>query len=763
MPRVVEIEDSVLQTIISESIKKYTQLLSESKRDDLLLPYLELLHKKGDNATLGQLKTFLLKKFTTEFSIHSLSASSNLYLAGVARYYFEGYLTTNKRLNIFYPRFTDKPNMVICEKLDKIIEYLRNSYIDSVGTKFEQPEDFGSLPLDKLLKKYEKKVFGKEEAPQEEVNLDTVNGQVNKNYTYQIIYSYEEARKFEQYTKPGAWCITYGQQHYNHYIRSLKGIHYIVFMRNGFENVPRQMGRGFSRQKPQDEYGNSLICVLQSNSSPRTVYITSRWNHGSSYDGTSGTEADHAYTEEEFLNVIGADSSILDACFQQWQKGVEIRKKQGQLGRSKTNKQKLDILRKFKYAQMMVNGGANPQDFVEGVEAIVGTCENLNKGIYLVSMQDEEGNNWWTMYDRRRFAFDKMLIQAQYRPNVKLSASSVTARILCVHNNKDYYYYYNTRKHEFIEFDGKIQVPYSNRYLNKDLRYTMVAFSGNQIGVLDLDKGIALKAPNGATIFESITIPNGRWGYGGNRNYRGQIELYTINNDSILKMVYDSSANIEFGFDCEMGEFVKQPKELIQDGFSISRKGKLKTPYGNYLVYDKCNMHHSYVKVLDRNNNTFLTINGNSLFSDIDIFRGKILIYKPFDEEVSEYNQNEHYLDLETRQPLYFNGQELIGKRSDAFSHHKWMFIQPISSSGQWYGLLYSPDYNVFYQEPNGEYMVHIYGMGSCSINDGPQIYVGDEPQRRIPQPEQYVQQLNNMRESIKNNFQLMLEKLKKK
>ena len=46
----------------------------------------------------------------------------------------------------------------ICERLNACILVLRNAYIDTVGTQFEQPEDFGELKLNALLRKYKKKI-----------------------------------------------------------------------------------------------------------------------------------------------------------------------------------------------------------------------------------------------------------------------------------------------------------------------------------------------------------------------------------------------------------------------------------------------------------------------------------------------------------------------------------------------------------------------------------------------------------------------------
>ena len=136
-------------------------ILNESKRDDLLLPCLEILKSKGVNTTLGELKRFLLRKFVEEGDMRNLSLGSNFYLAGVARYYFNGDLTLNKDLSIFKPNpmEPDNWNKEVCKKLNALILILRNSVVDSVGETFEQPEDFGTLTIARLLKKYNKKIL----------------------------------------------------------------------------------------------------------------------------------------------------------------------------------------------------------------------------------------------------------------------------------------------------------------------------------------------------------------------------------------------------------------------------------------------------------------------------------------------------------------------------------------------------------------------------------------------------------------------------
>lgn len=187
---------------------KNASLLTEGARDRALDRFLPLLQSRGIEMNTSQLKQYLLNKFVSEAGMNNLSLSSNYYLLGVARYYFEGSLTSNKQLNILYPRVKDRFNKEVCKRLNALILILRNAYIDTVGQKFEQEEDFGNLSLDKLLKKYNKKINealgigvkqDKTEAEEPKVSDDYTAG---KKYTYDILYSFEDATKYKDYTTP---------------------------------------------------------------------------------------------------------------------------------------------------------------------------------------------------------------------------------------------------------------------------------------------------------------------------------------------------------------------------------------------------------------------------------------------------------------------------------------------------------------------------------------------------------------------------------
>ena len=740
-------------------------LLNESKRDDFLLQYVELLNQKGIKTNLSQLKSYLLSKFSAEFGIYALSKGSNYYLNGTTRYYFEGLLTSNKRLNIFYPNVTDKPIREICTRLNALIEILRNSYIDSVGTKFEQPEDFGNLPLDKLLKKYNKKINIElgivdkkevEEKLQPKIDQSTKAG---KNYTYEIIYDYNQAQRFNEYTKPGAWCITYGQQHFNAYIKRL-GIHYVVFMRKGFENIERKIGKGFTKAKPHDEYGNSLICVLQSNKDPKPIYITSRWNHG--YGETQGTEADHAYTTEEFLNIIGCDYSVLERCFAQWQENVKKHKKKDDNGFSRDEKAKLKLsmMREFKYLQMMIANGANLKE--ELIKRKSPNTYLLNskfqgdpwkKQPLLVGLKDQNTNlTFYTIYDRGQFLVNKVLFtELYYRPiTVGEDLSFISSYDL------KKIYVYNFKRHFLVNADGNVAFKASPSEWklkeNKD-RYLMLGLSTNQYSLLDTVKGDLLKAPNGATIFESIQ-PIQNSGYKPYLNER-TINIIDIPNKGKLYLTYDSSAQITFLFDLNTNQFIK-----CYDGLQTDKEWNVctKTTTGSlqgYTLYESGEIFHKKYMLLSDSSGEPLNILGSTEFDYLNI-DNNVIEFRPSNVNLSktQFNDECYYYDTITKEYLKLNGELAFGR--PMFTYDSGFIIIGLKNWSEC--LLYNTITHQFFNV-NGEYRFRVSGnayevydnmntIDAQPLNSERKIHINAK------------RAASEMQESIKKHFNTFLQKI---
>ena len=601
-------------------------ILNESSRDKLLMPYVELLNNNGIECDLSQVKQSLLAKFVNEALIRNLSLESNFYLAGIAKYYFQGELTTNKELNILNPRVKDKFIPEICERLNTLILILREKYIDSIGTKFDIEEDFGELSVKKLLRKYNK-LITKELSGDEEKNVAADDGidrntRVGNGYTFDILYSFEDAKKYNHYTEPGAWCITYGKQHYDGYVNRL-GIHYVIFLKDGYENVKREKGPGWSYRKPQDEYGNSMIALLQSNRTGEPVFITSRWNHGSYLDNSS-CEADHAYTKEEFEKVTGVSDADLQRIFEIWK--ADAKNKSG-VDRSELNKEKTFVLRKFKYAQMRMNGGNFDNAFDErhSIRSVLTSrkkYENLKQTIENVETGNEEelaslnkqlkkllrnsvtvntvvinGKSYSFLVDGTKILFDTIRETQRYLyfttdardddyDNARLWGKKDLIMIRKPKANNrhsdDYLMLYNTRAHSYVEVDGVKRFK-DIGYRGREARdgYYEVCVSTLQRALIDSNTNMPVRLPNGSCWYEAISSNLTRY----TRLSHTISPSFLFKDEGIAKIVYDSSSGEEYLFDLKtkkaistkelFGKNVKSVWPEIQslkfDGLSIVR------------------------------------------------------------------------------------------------------------------------------------------------------------------------------------------------
>ena len=596
------------------------KILNESRRDDMLLPYVNLLRGKGINTNVSQLKQFLLKKFVNEGLMRNLSLGSNFYLAGVARYYFNGDLTTNKVLNVFDENQTDEFKQDICERLNACILVLRNAHIDSVGTSFEQPEDFGELKLMALLRKYNAKinqVLGivpdkKKEVAKKEVVLDE-NPSVGNGYTFDILYSYEDARKYNKFTEPGAWCITYGEQHFNSYVRN-RGIHYVIFRQDGFENVPRKTGPNFTKRKPHDEYGNSLIALLQSNKNGEPDFITSRWNHGSGRDGTQGTEADRAYTKEEFCRITGVNDADLQRIFKIWQEKREVKKRENAGNGSLTKKKTLNALRYVKYGQMRMNGGEDVRSVFKGVSGgfLTGKRDGTIKNCISVLQipiwgddPDEPENIATVLCDKGKMIFETFKLHTEgfygthrmYQSSDNRddwSASRFNNLILITQEN--YHQFYDTKRHKLIDINGVTKFKYISSgpasWKADGTFFYEVAQSGGQRALINYQTNIPLRLPNGEywmEEWESIKHSS--------NGYRRDVNVTEIDiTDKMLKIVYDSAANLIYYYDLATKRFF-QPEEY--EGYKIARLSSGKSIYNDAyaVLYMGDNSGESFYKL----------------------------------------------------------------------------------------------------------------------------------------------------------------------
>lgn len=640
-------------------------ILNESGRDDLLLPFLEILKSRGIDCKLGVLKRYLLKHFVEDGNFRNLSLGSNFYLAGVARYYFNGDLTQNKNLAVFDEtnQTQDIWNEDICKRLNTLILILRNSVVDSVGETFEQPEDFGDLPIAKLLRKYGAKInkeLGIVTPKKEKVDTLDRSEAVGNSYTFDIIYSYDDATKYYRPTQPGAWCITYGQNHYNYYKNRL-GIHYVIFKKNGWENVPRQKGPDWTSLKPQDEYGCSLIALLQSDNNGEPVYITSRWNHG--YESGTHCEADHAFTKEEFFAKTGVNDADLQRIFTIWQKDKSAHRPKAAGHNSEEREKKLYNLRDLKYRQMRINGGENPdtvmitipRDMTDNAEiqmyierhkfTMVGNGKP-NKSIINYTIEIE-GVEYHVLVDKGRILFESLVPTTEYmrmdswratydytdRMNYdntrRVSNCHWLHNMIVIRLKGDKYKLYDIRRHQFLDVGGVTTFKYIDNtrdWQSAGAIFYELKLAHRQIALVDINTNTPLKLPNGQYWFEELK-------YDGKPNYWGrEVKPGFVKNDATyLTIVYDSSAREVFFYNMSTKRFenlgvshfnsiehisvksagLNDPtimkvfndghSELKRQGF-IFKDGK-KMAFGNIEEFSKMTAGSGYVFITLRNEN----------------------------------------------------------------------------------------------------------------------------------------------------------------
>lgn len=632
-------------------------ILNESTRDDLLIPYVEILNSKGIKCTTGILKKWLLRHLTENGALRNLSLASNFYLAGAARYYFNGDLTTNKNLAVFDEtnRTTDVWKEDVCTRLNALILILRNSVIDSVGTTFEQPEDFGELSLPKLLRKYGAKInkelgIGTTKKRKEVVDTTDRTTNVGNGYTFEILYSYDDATKYYRPTSPGSWCITYGKGHYDGYVRRL-GIHYVIFRKDGWENVKRVKGPGWTEQKPQDEYGCSLIAVLQSNTDGEPIYITSRWNHGH-IDDDSHCEADHAFSKEEFFQKTGVTDADLQRIFEIWKKDKPKTRTGG--GQSpEVREEKLRVLRCFKYAQMRINGGENPDSVLikttstdpQAIErerefsklVIVGNGKP-SKSIIVYKSKIAD-SPYYLLVDRGKILFDTITSEENYsyrywrktfdyseRTNDLGDKNSEfkwlkNAIVISLPNEK--YMIYDVRRRKYVDIGGVTKFKYLDKmyrtYGVENPMFYEIKMSSNQIALVDINTNQPLMLPNGEYWFESLSYDgkNGYWG----RDIR--ISLIDKKCGFILLM-YDSASSEFYVYNISNKKFLNiDTTEFRGTGQYVKNLPVLGSNDFCIIGNDRYPSHSKTCKIFKGDD--IVSINGETVFNQILLVEGKYL------------------------------------------------------------------------------------------------------------------------------------------
>ena len=623
-----------------------------------------MLKAKGINCTLGQLKSYMLKKLTNEARMRNLSLGSNFYLAGAVRYYFNGDLTLNKDLDVYNNGQTknDVWNEDVCQKLNALINILRNAYIDTIGETFEQPEDFGTLTLPKLLRKYGKKIQQELDSNggieidgnNEDDGLDR-NDRVGRNYSYEIIYNYKQATKYNQYTDPGAWCITYAKQHYDNYIKMLN-IHYVIFKQDGFKNVKREFGPDWTPQKPQDEYGCSLIAVLQSNKNGEPIYITSRWNHG--YE--KHCEADHAFTKEEFFAKTGVNDNDLQRIFTIWKKDAPKYSDDAYTD-SVSKEEKLNVLRKLKYTQMKINGGdMDISDTIEILNNLNGEQEGIDEGKIKITKSTlwcrtvfPSNHVFYFIMDKGKIVFETLtpdsLIMKCYSSNIVVKGADYIRMRgysnLSVIKTKRYIMLYDLRRHCIIDIDGETKFKCMPLSQNNDVDnkcFYEVRYGKQQLALLNAATNLPLRLPNGSCWVNKIKS-NVAKGFAiiGNSNLEA-VKHFGGTGGGILELTYDASSGERYFYDIDKKLFLNE--DDIPKPEDPSKTYKLCTSFkmpGAVAFYVTSKARPDYteswnpIKVLI--NDQFLKINGSDLFEDVTYAGDDFIIFSPYTGGMHSY------------------------------------------------------------------------------------------------------------------------------
>ena len=511
------INESKKNIYLTEEQMNYIKesLLNEGSRDNQLLPYLQILNNRGIKVNLSQLKQFLLKKFVNEAYIRALSQSSNLYLVGVTKYYMNGDLTYNTELNVFNDDIEDKFNQEICQQLNEIIIYLRNAYIDTTGTEFMEPEDFGTLSIAKLFKKYSKKI----EKLKTERELKNTIPNTSKQYKVDIMYTQYDCVQYDEATEPGAWCITYAPQHYDYYTRHNKS-HFVIFAQEGYQDIPREVGENY----PLDTFGLSLLAVQQSNVDGSFIGCTTRWNHGGFNHEPRIDHADNALNYEQFKEVVGISDEEFLTIFNDWKNNKKI----GGKG-NKSKIEKLDAIRKFKYAQMLIRNGVSIKKLIDdrilrnarvlhsNVAYKIPSETKIATSVYSIWVEMPDGNKYSTILDRGVVKVDEVLCYGgddtictletasrKYEFNGIINAiDKIPETILVCRGSKNgCAILYDIARHHIINIDGFKEVFETIEIGNTD--WVLLRDKGaNQCVLYNFVKGEALDI-NGKKVFEGI-------------------------------------------------------------------------------------------------------------------------------------------------------------------------------------------------------------------------------------------------------------------
>ena len=213
-------------------------------------------------------------------------------------------------------------------------------YIGNQTHVNEYNNDLNGENADTIIQRFSKNIEQDVENDKNKLSNITYDKQ-NNDYEIKLIPSFEEAKKYGQYT---SWCVTHDQSMYNSYTNGgIKPFYFLL--KHGFEKIQQIEGKN----TPLDEYGLSMIAIsVNENGSLNTC--TCRWNHDN--DGN-----DNIMNTEQISNLIGQNFYDVFKPYPQeyiQQKKKEIRQKYESLIEKLNNGSSFDSL--FEYVSDLGTG-----------------------------------------------------------------------------------------------------------------------------------------------------------------------------------------------------------------------------------------------------------------------------------------------------------------------------------------------------------------------------------------------------------------------
>ena len=449
-------------------------------------------------------------------------------------------------------------------------------------------------------------------------------------------------------------------------------IHYVIFKQDGFENVKREFGPDWTSQKPQDEYGCSLIAVLQSNKNGEPIYITSRWNHG--YE--KYCEADHALTKEEFFAKTGVNDDDLQRIFTIW-KNDAPKYSDDAYGAEKdsvSKEEKLNVLRKLKYTQMKINGGdMDVSDTIKFTLNLNGEQEGIDEGKIKITKSTlwcrtvfPSNHVFYFIMDKGKIVFETLapdsLAPICYSSNIndkvarhrKLSGYSNLSVIV----TKRYIMLYDLRRHCIIDIDGEIKFKCIPSSQNSDVNnkcFYEVRYGKQQLALLNAATNLPLRLPNGSCWVNKIRS-NVAKGFNilGNSNLDSYRHIGETGG-GILELIYDASSGEHYFYDIDKKLFLNEdsipkpedPSKMYRLCTGFKMPGAVAFYVTSKAITDYIES-GSPVKVLI--NGQFLKINGSDLFEEVIYAGDDFIIFNAYTGEMHSYWQRRRILyDLRSK------------------------------------------------------------------------------------------------------------------